>query len=67
MESLSQKALVEVTSGDRVKIKSQISKLVCEILRLTLTPVNSLHTHTKTGDRPDTISTLVNRLFITTG
>lgn len=32
-----------------------------------LTPVNSLHAHTKRGDRPDTISTLVKRLFITAG
>lgn len=32
-----------------------------------LTPVNSLQAHTKSGDRPDTTSTLVKRLFITVG
>lgn len=37
------------------------------VLRLTLTPVNSLHAHTKSGDKPETISTLVKRLFMTEG
>lgn len=30
-------------------------------------PVNSFHPHTKSGDKADTISTLVKRLFITDG
>lgn len=30
-------------------------------------PVKSFHAHTNTGDRADTISTLVKRLFITAG
>lgn len=38
-----------------------------EASKLTLTPVHSLQAQTKRGDRPDTIRTLVKRLFITAG
>lgn len=37
------------------------------VVRLTRTPVNSLHVHTKNGARADTTSTLVKRLLITVG
>ena len=37
------------------------------VVTLTLSPVDSRHTHTKSGARPDTTRTLVNRLLMTAG
>lgn len=51
-----------------IQLSSNMTMTAQSVVRtLTLIPVNSRHTNTKSGDKPDTTSTLVKRLLITVG